>query len=131
MAKHQQEVKRQLHTIHTENRHTARELKVTLAGNRNHMASEEKSRQNAARQEAEQRKVAKSELHADTHSLLSRARLERQETTTALQDEIASEINALHNAVNHIRLATKSMLGEITTDLRGAHEAWFKVKKKH
>lgn len=131
VEKHQQTVKKQLTDLHHENRHTARELRGKLTTQREHMASEEKSRRHTARQETEQRRVTKSELHANTHSLLSRARLERQETTKALQDKIAAEINDLHNAVNHIHLATKSRLGEITADLRGAHETWVSVKKKH
>lgn len=130
VTNHQQTVRRQLHDIHQENRHNARELRGKLVGNRAHLASEEKSRQNAAQQETEQRRVVKSELRANTHSLLSRARLERQETIKALQDKIASGINDLYNTVSHIRSATKSMVGEITADLRGAHEAWVGVKKK-
>lgn len=130
VAKHNQEVKRQLHHIHTENRHTARALRSTLAGHRKYMASEEQARQNTARQETEQRKVAKSELHANTHSLLSRARLERKETTQALHEKMSSEINDIYNAARTIRVATKGMLGEMAADLRGAHAAWGRVKKQ-
>jgi hypothetical protein len=129
VAKHHQEVQRHLHHIHTDNRHTARALRSTLAGQRKHMASEEQTRQNTARQETEQRKVAKSELHANTHSLRSRARLERKETTQALQEKMSSEINDIHNTVHNMRLATKGMLGEMAADLRGAHDAWGRVKK--
>jgi len=131
VAKYQQAVKRQLHDIHNENRHNARALRGVLAGHRNHMASEEKNRKHTAHQEAEQRRVAKSELHANTHSLLSRARLERKETTKALQDKITSEINDLHNTISNMCQATKSRLGEIADDLHGAHKAWGRVKKKH
>ena len=129
VEQHSQELKRQMNNLHNENRNNARELRGKLTTQREHMASEEKSRRHTARQETEQRRIAQSELRSNTHSLLSRARLERQETTKALQEKTSSEMNDLQNAVNHIHLATKSMLGEITADLRGAHEVWGRVKK--
>jgi len=130
VEQHSQELKRQMNNIHNENRNNARELRGKLTTQREHMASEEKGRQNTAGQETEQRRVAQSELRSNTHSLLSRARLERKETTKALQEKISSEMNDLHNAVNNIRGAAKSMLGEMATELRGAREAWVRVKKK-
>jgi len=130
VEKHQQTVKKQMTDLHHENRHTARELRGKLTTQRGHMASEEKSRQSTARQETEQRRVAKSELRSSTHSLLSRARLERKETTKTLQEKISSEINDIQSAVNNICGAAKSMLNEIAADLHGAHEAWAEVKKK-
>lgn len=130
VERHSQELKRQMNDIHNENRNNGRELRGKLTTQREHMASEEKGRQNTAGQETEQRRVAQSELRSNTHSLLSRARLEGQETSKALQEKISSELNDLHNAVNDIRGAAKNMLGEMVTELRGAREAWVSIKKK-
>lgn len=130
VEQYSQELKRQMNNIHNENRNNARELRGKLTALREQLGSEEKGRQNTAGQETEQRRVVQSELRSNTHSLLSRARLERQGTTKALQEKISSEMNDRHNAVNNIRGAAKSMLGEITADLRGAHEVWGRSKKK-
>ena len=130
VEKHQQAVQGHMKDIHNENRTNAGELRGGLTARREHLASEEKSRQNTARQETEQRKVAKSELSSNTHSLLSRARLECKETTKALREKMTAEIHSINSAANDICKAAKSMLGEIAADLRGAHEAWGGVKKK-
>lgn len=118
-----QELINQMQGIHNDNQRNATELRVTLAGSREYFASEEKNRQNTARQEPERRRVVRSELRVNTHSLLSRDRLERQETSKALQNHIAV-------AINDLRVSTKSLLDEIAADLRGAHEVWISVKKK-
>ena len=130
-AKHQQAVKSQMHGIHHDNRRNASILKGKLSDCRKQMASEEKSRQNTAGQEAEHRRVAKSELRASTHSLLSRARLECKETSSALREKMTAEIHSINSAANDICKAAKSMLGGVAADLRGAHAAWASVKKSH
>ena len=129
VEQHSQELKKEMNHIHNENRTNARELRGGLTAQRKQLASKEKGRQNTAQQETEQRKVAKSELRSNTHSLLSRARLERKETTEALREKMTAEIHSINSAANDICKAAKSMLGEIAADLRGAHEAWVRVKK--
>src|SRR5712692_2997292 len=129
VEQHSQELKRQMNNIHNENRNNARELRGKLTTQREHMASEEKSRQNTAQQESEQRRVAKSELRSNTYSFLSRSRLQRKETSRALREKMTAEIHNIHSAANDICKAAKSMLGEIAADLRGAHAAWASVKK--
>ncbi len=129
VKKHKRAVQRQMKDIHNENRSNARELKRGLTAQREHLASEEKSRQNTAQQESEQRRVAKSELRSNTYSFLSRSRLQRKETSRALREKMTAEIHNINSAANDICKAAKSMLGEIAADLRGAHAAWASVKK--
>jgi hypothetical protein len=130
-----QESKRWMNDIHHEHQEMARGLREKLS-------SEEKGRQNTAQQDAEQRRVTVSELCSNTHNLLKRFQIEHKEMAGALREKLSSEekarieaarqmMNDTHRAVNDIRRTTKSMLGEITADLRGAHEAWGKSKKKH
>jgi len=132
--KHGKELRRQMNDLHNENRNKAREL-------RGNLTSGERSRQNAARQDTDQCRVAVSESRSNTHSLLNRFQLEHKEKAGALQEKLSAEEkgrieatrqarNDIRRAVNDIRRATRSLLGEFAADLRGAHEAWAGVKKK-
>jgi hypothetical protein len=47
-----------------------------------------------------------------------------------LREKLTAEIHNINSAANNICMAAKSRLGEIAADLRGAHEAWARVKKK-
>ncbi len=129
VEQHSQELKRQMNNLHNENRNNARELRGKLTALREQLDSEGKGRQNTARQETEQRRVAQSELRSNTHSFLSRSLLQRKETSRALREKTTAEIDSINSAANDICKAAKSMLGEIAADLRGAHAAWANVKK--
>lgn len=110
------------------------------ASERARVASE-RARVDTAGRDAEQRRVAVSELRSNTHNLVSRFHMEHQSMAKALKAKLSSEdkarieaarqmMNSIRRAVNGIRSATKSMLGEFAADMRGAREAWAGVKKK-
>lgn len=129
VEKHQQQVRHHMKSLQREGQKKARELKTTLASLRRQLAEGEKNRQHTARQEAEQRRIAQSELHAHMHSFLKRAHLERTGISTTLRTHIASELSNIKNTVSTLRKAAQGMLGEIATDMRGTHQAWAGVKK--
>lgn len=129
--------RRELEEVAQDRQKMARALAKQLSSEMRALKSEMKTLMGEFGQAGEQRKVRISEIRSDTHNLLKRGSLERQDFTKVFARHMrqngktrTEEIRALRNGVRTLRNGFRGMLNEIASDVGEASQLWRGAPKK-